>query len=74
MIFRLLAALPRTGSVPLLVLMAGWYGGAKYGAPDYVMDGIDGMVKSGTTMVGGLLNQDGDDSAAEDGVDSSGGG
>ncbi len=72
MIFRLLGALPRNGSVPLLVLLAGWYGGAKYGAPDYVMNGMDGIVKSGTTMVGGLLNQDEDDTAAED-TDSAGG-
>jgi len=51
-------------TVPVIVLLAGWYGGAKYGAPDYVMNSIDGLVAQGTGIVGGLLNQD-DEAPAE---------
>ena len=38
---RLLAALPRAVLVAIAAL-AGWYGGARYGAPDAVMTAVDG--------------------------------
>ena len=52
---RMLAFLPKNMTVPAVVLALGWYGGAKYGAPDYVMDSIDGMFAEGTEMVRGVL-------------------
>jgi hypothetical protein len=65
LITRFLGALPRNMLVPVIVLAAGWYGGAKYGAPDYLMSSIDGIVAQGSAVVGGLLKQD-DDAADAD--------
>lgn len=55
MLFRMLAAAPRNASIPIIAILAGWYGGAKYGAPDYVLTTIDGMLAQGGDIVGGLL-------------------
>jgi len=66
MFARLLGALPRNMSVPVIVLMAGWYGGAKYGAPDYVMTSIDGMIQTASETVGGFLGNESDAGATED--------
>ncbi len=60
---RFLGALPRNLLVPVVVLMAGWYGGAKYGAPDYLVNSIDGTVKQGIDMIGGLMGNEDDPSA-----------
>jgi len=65
MITRLLGMLPRNLTVPVIVLLAGWYGGAKYGAPDYVMNSIDGLVAQGGEIAGGLLG--GEEGAPADG-------
>ncbi len=65
MLTRLLGALPRNMSVPVLVLLAGWYGGAKYGAPDYLMSSVDGIVEQGSGLVSGLLSQVGGESDDE---------
>ncbi|GJL95627.1 MAG: hypothetical protein DHS20C05_20320 [Hyphococcus sp.] len=66
---RVLAALPRNMLFPVVAVMAGWYGGAKYGAPDYLLNSIDGTVKQGIDMIGGLIgggeNQPAEDNSAE---------
>ena len=70
----LLASLPRNMTVPVIVLLAGWYGGAKYGAPDYVMNSVDDLLARGGSAIGGFLTQDSETTDAEDdGIDSSGG-
>lgn len=55
MFLRLLATAPRNMTLPILAVMAGWYGGAKYGAPDYVVNTVDGLLAKGGDMVGALL-------------------
>ncbi len=57
-ITRLLAALPRNATFPVIAVLAGWYGGAKYGAPDYVMSSIDDLVSRSGSAISGFLNQD----------------
>ena len=64
MMMRMLGALPRNASLPVLAILAGWYGGAKYGAPEFVMNSIDGMIADGTEMVGGFLGGAKEDDAA----------
>lgn len=64
--------------VPAVVLLAGWYGGAQYGMPDYMKDTINGTISQGVDMIGGLLGggeEEGGAGAAEaeDGVGSGGG-
>ncbi len=68
MFFRVLGALPRNMTVPVIVLAAGWYGGAKYGAPDYVLNSIDGMIAQGGDIVSGFLGgQEGEPAAPAEG-------
>ncbi|GJL91583.1 hypothetical protein [Hyphococcus sp.] len=55
MFLRLLATAPRNMMLPIVAVMAGWYGGAKYGAPDYVMNTVEGMLAKGGAVVGSLL-------------------
>lgn len=62
MMTRLLSALPRNMLVPAVVLLAGWYGGAKYGAPDYALNAVDGMIAKGGAVIEALLG--GGDEAA----------
>lgn len=66
---RILSMLPKNMAVPAVVLAIGWYGGAKYGAPDYVMNSIDGLVAQGGEMVGGLLGGDKEEAAPASGTD-----
>ncbi|MEM9616429.1 MAG: hypothetical protein AAF936_00575 [Pseudomonadota bacterium] len=54
-ITRLLMTLPRNATFPVIAVLAGWYGGAKYGAPDYVMNSIDGLISQARDIAGGLL-------------------
>ena len=61
---RILAMLPKNMAVPAVVLAIGWYGGAKYGAPDFVMNNIDSLIAEGGEMIGGVLGGGEDDSAA----------
>ena len=55
MLFRVLGGLSRNTGVPVLAILAGWYGGAKYGAPDYVMSAIDGVLSQGAEIAGEYL-------------------
>ncbi len=67
---RLLAVLPRNATFPVIAVLAGWYGGAKYGAPDYVMSSIDDLVSRSGSAISGFLNQDdtnGNESSAGEG-------
>ncbi|MEZ5892227.1 MAG: hypothetical protein R3C58_03660 [Parvularculaceae bacterium] len=66
MIMRLLGSLPRNASLPVIASLAGWYGGAKYGAPDYVMNTVDGFLAQGGAIVGNLLPAGDDAAPAED--------
>ena len=65
-------SLPRNMLAPAVLLLAGWYGGAQYGMPDYMKNTINGTISQGVDMIGGLLG--GGEEEADDGVDSSGGG
>ncbi len=62
-------SLPRNMLVPAVVLLAGWYGGAQYGMPDYALNAINGTISQGVDMVGGLLGgkEAGDGAEAEGG-------
>lgn len=62
---RILGSVPRTAGVPLLAVLIGWYGGAKYGAPEFVMNTVDGAVASAAEFVGGFVNKDGEPAAVE---------
>lgn len=53
----LLRLLPRNVTVPAVVLAVGWYGGAKYGAPDVLMSTVDGAIAQGGDLVNQLMNQ-----------------
>lgn len=64
MFMRLLSALPRNLLLPAIVLAAGWYGGAKYGAPDYLVNSIDGVLDQGAELVGGFIGGDDNDQGA----------
>ena len=67
MLLRLLGSLPKNALAPVIFLLAGWYGGAKYGAPEMAMNTIDGIVDQATGLVGGFV---GGNENADDGVDS----
>jgi len=54
-----LRALPKNMMVPAVVLALGWYGGAKYGAPDALINSVDGAIAQGGDIIGSLLNGDG---------------
>ena len=65
---RLLGALPRNLLFPVVAVMAGWYGGAKYGAPDYIVNSIDGTIKEGIDMIGGLIGGSEEQPAEDNGA------
>ena len=67
---RLLTVLPRNATFPVIAVLAGWYGGAKYGAPDYVMSSIDDLVSRSGSAITGFLNQDAPVNDDETGTDS----
>ena len=69
-ITRLLAVLPRNATFPVIAILAGWYGGAKYGAPDYVMSSIDDLVSRSGGAISGFLNQDAPAAEDDSGTDS----
>lgn len=52
---RILGMLPKNLAIPAIVLAAGWYGGAKYGAPDYVINSVDDLIAKGGDMIGVLM-------------------
>ena len=53
---RVLSMLPNNMVTPAILLVAGWYGGAKYGAPDLLMNSVDQAIQSGSDLVGTFLN------------------
>lgn len=55
MMTRILAAMPRNKTLALVLLFAGWYGGAKYGAPEAAMAAVDGALARGGAMIEVLL-------------------
>ncbi|MEO1136700.1 MAG: hypothetical protein AAFW68_08830 [Pseudomonadota bacterium] len=55
MMTRILSAMPRNKTLPLILLFAGWYGGAKYGAPDAAMAAVDNALARGGAMIEVLL-------------------
>ncbi|MEM9014287.1 MAG: hypothetical protein AAGB02_04185 [Pseudomonadota bacterium] len=62
MISRLLSMLPSNWSAPVLFLLAGWYGGAKYGAPELLLNTVDGAVQQVGDVVGGFVGGQNDNS------------
>ena len=61
---RILGMLPKNLAIPAIVLAAGWYGGAKYGAPDYVLNSVDDMIAKGGDIIGVLMG--GNEEEADD--------
>ena len=59
-------SLPRNMLVPAVVLLAGWYGGAQYGMPDYMKNTINGTISQGVDMIGGLLGGGEEEAAPAD--------
>lgn len=51
-----LRALPKNLLFPAVAILGGWYGGAKYGAPDQFINTIDGVVEQGEGALNGLLD------------------
>ena len=68
-------SLPRNMLVPAVVLLAGWYGGAQYGMPDYMKNTINSTITQGVDMVSGLIDggREGNGAEAEGGSDGAGG-
>ena len=50
----ILFALPKHGTVPVICAVAAWYAGAKYGAPDALINSIDAVLAQGGDLVGSL--------------------
>jgi len=67
MLLRLISAAPKNMTFPLIAVLAGWYGGAKYGAPEFVMNSVDGMFAKGGEIVGGLMGGKEEDAAPSGG-------
>lgn len=57
LILSFLSLVTRRGWMPVLILAAGWYGGAKYGAPDLVINAVDGVVARGGAVIAPLLGR-----------------
>lgn len=55
MLARLLVALPKNTAVPAVCAVAAWYTGAKYGAPEILINSIDGMLAQGSDLLGGFV-------------------
>ena len=55
--FRVVFRMLRRLVVPALFLAAGWYGGAKLGAPDLVLRAADGLVARAETMLAPLFGR-----------------
>ncbi len=66
-LMRLLAATPKTMTLPVILLLAGWYGGAKYGAPEFVMTSIDNMLEQAGDTIGGFFPGGEEAAPADDG-------
>lgn len=56
---RLLGLLGRL-PVPVLFVIAGWYGGARLGAPEAAIDAVDGAAGASISFISGLINRDGE--------------
>ena len=56
-VLTLLSMISRRGLMPLLILGAGWYGGAKYGAPDLLIRAVDGVIVRGEAVIAPLLGR-----------------
>ena len=54
-LLRLLPLLPRNILAPVVFLAAGWYGGAKHGAPELLMTTVDGAIAQGTELISTVL-------------------
>ncbi len=57
LIFGFITLVTRRGWMPALILAVGWYGGAKYGAPDLVINAIDGVIARGGAIISPLLGR-----------------
>lgn len=50
-IIRLLSLLPRNVIAPVVFLVGGWYGGAKHGAPEILLNTVDTAITQGSEML-----------------------
>ena len=48
-------ALPKNLLFPAVAVAAGWYGGAKYGAPEQFVNTVDSVIEQGEGAIDGLL-------------------
>ena len=51
---RILFAMPKHGALPVICAVTAWYAGAKYGAPDALINSIDAVLAQGGDLVGNL--------------------
>ncbi len=64
---RLFRSLPGNLMFPAFALLVGWYAGAKIGAPDWVLNTVDGVLEEAGDLAGAILPGGDDDAApAED--------
>ncbi len=56
-ILAILGTVSKRGWMPVLILAAGWYGGAKYGAPDLVIRAVDGTIARAESVISPLLGR-----------------
>ena len=55
--FSIVTYLVRRAFLPLLILGAGWYGGAKFGAPDLLIRAVDGVAARAAIALEPILNR-----------------
>lgn len=51
----ILSILPKNMVVPAVVLAVGWYAGAKYGAPDFLVEMVDDSIKQAADLLAALF-------------------
>lgn len=71
-IARFLAFIPRNMTIPVIAILAGWYGGAKYGAPDWVMNSIDDMVSRSAAAISSFMGGDEEEAPEDNGAEDNG--
>ncbi len=57
LIFGIFTAILRRGIMPALILGLGWYGGAKYGAPDLLIRAVDGLLARGEAVLSPIFDR-----------------
>ncbi len=63
---RLFRSLPGNLMFPAFALLVGWYAGAKIGAPDWVLNTVDGVLEEAGDLAGSILPGGEEESPAEE--------